>query len=188
MIDESTKQKGRQLRVLIIQNKAEEAKKIIDEIGASTYVDITVNPLIMSVIHKNNALVEYCLKNGGNANDSYHPNDAYISQSGDWVYKASKCRSALALACANGNVELVELLLKSGANPNAMNIADQSVIEEVFNINRSETDNSFLILRLLLQYGVDVNTKMSYNNGITFLELAKESNRTELLAEIEKFS
>lgn len=161
MIEEENKRKGRELRKLIMDGEHEKAIQMIDEIGVNTMIDATSSPMTMAVIHENIPVVTYCLKNGGNPDQLYHPN---VKETGQYTL--------LYLACRSNNVGLVKLLLESEADPNKQNNRGQYPIEGI--LESGNYNHSGDILKLLLHHGASADSPMSFNDGATFLEVIKE--------------
>jgi ankyrin repeat protein len=154
MIETSIIEQGRLLRKHIIEDEIEEAIQIMNEIGVNTPVDASVTPFVMACIHHKLDLVRNCLENGGNPNALYYPN---------------RCNniSVLAFSCERGYVNQVELLLKQQANPNYINGEGKSVLQFLL----AAPSNRKEILKLLLQYGADINVPMTFNDNQPFLEV-----------------
>ncbi len=75
----------------------------------------------------------------------------------------------LVVACRSGNYEMVEKLLKIGADPNKYLNGNFSPLEAAFIENN---ENRFQIAELLISYGADVNLHGSIQSPL-FLELSR---------------
>lgn len=65
---------------------------------------------------------------------------------------------ALLNACISSNPQIVEILLNYGANPNAKNHKNETILYYLCNYSK-ETQNNLSIIELLVQYGADINKK-----------------------------
>jgi ankyrin repeat protein len=93
-------------------------------------------------------------------------------------------KSFLALATTTGNAEIVELLIKFGADVNKSDGLDKTPIIHIsFIESRFIKDAHYKIVDILISHGANVNSKMPYKgprerlNGATALEIAKLFNR-----------
>ena len=133
----------------------------------------------------NNKIIDYIADHGGNINEIY----SFID------------KTILELAVDNNNIELVEMLIKKGADINRRNNKKESIImqllkkklisdndeemendkeddsdEEIYTDNMETTDN---IVKLLIKYHVNLHGKDQY--GKTVFELAIENMKLEIL-------
>lgn len=68
-------------------------------------------------------------------------------------------KSPLQVACAKGDYEIVEVLIKNGANVNFTAIGEESPLNAVI---ASESDDKFNIIKLLIKNGADPDKKDSF--------------------------
>jgi ankyrin repeat protein len=98
----------------------------------------------------------------------------WISKGAD-VNTVENGRPLLGWAAQNGNPEVVELLLKAGANPN---ISDSDDLKQTPLMRAVETQK-LNIVQLLLNYKANPNAEDSY--GVTALTMAIQSSRTDIV-------
>ncbi len=84
----------------------------------------------------------------------------------------------LIAACEVGNIEVVKLIIKYGANINKTDYGGNTPLIHAL-VNKKEN-----IIKFLVEYGADVNIK----GGFTALELAKENNQKKIIELIIKNS
>ena len=77
----------------------------------------------------------------------------------------------LFIACKNNNFELCEILLKNGVNVNITNKHNETLAHVLFTIDYPDVN----ILQLLIDNGIDLNTKTIYED--TPLHLACSNNK-----------
>lgn len=134
------------------------------------------NPLIKAVSHWKNkniiSLVTFLLEKGADVNVQPfgHPKESIL-------FKCSYCK----------NVELITLLVQSGAELNAVNQKGDTLLHKQLASTHEfwKKYSSAKFLKALLDMGADLNHKNT--DGKTPINLAKENNNEPALKVIEKF-
>ncbi len=80
--------------------------------------------------------------------------------------------TALSLACTKGRYEVVELLLKRGANKEHRNVSDYTPL------SLAASGGFVNIIKLLLQSGAEINSRTGSKLGISPLMLAAMNGNT----------
>ena len=89
-------------------------------------------------------------------------------------------------ACREGNLEIINLLIKEGANVNSKN--HYSTIYPLFDVINSMNNQKeyFLIIQLLIENGADINKVDSFGNTLLYHAIEKENiELIELLIQLD---
>lgn len=157
---------GSTLLMLTIKNQQYKSFEILLKNKANTRIHDTYegsSALIEACIskHYDVKFAKLLLEYGANVNDVQIDID-----------KEGKTRTPLMLASKTGKTDLVELLIKKGADLNYQNKSKQSALSESIMVNEYE------IVFLLLKNGADYNLPIDYN---------KEQNKTYYLVDELRF-
>ncbi|XP_035703978.1 ankyrin repeat domain-containing protein 17 isoform X5 [Folsomia candida] len=99
--------------------------------------------------------------------------DRLISQGADVEAQSERTKdTALSLACTKGRYEVVELLLKRGANKEHRNVSDYTPL------SLAASGGFVNIIKLLLQTGAEINSRTGSKLGISPLMLAAMNGNT----------
>jgi uncharacterized protein len=97
--------------------------------------------------------------------------------------KDSMNRTALMEAANFGHIDIVQLLLENGANPNLIYSNGQTALSDVA-YNWGDNEKGLKIIKLLCENGADVNIKFS--DGKTIMDRVK--NKKKLFKLLKKYS
>jgi len=118
-------------------------------------------PLYLANINRNINMIKLLLKYGAEINKIIH-------FGGDTVLKK---------AISNENIEIIKLLLDNDANPNLGDDKNNTPLQEAAIIFSFNDDSiSAVIIKLLLQYGADINSKNVVGVTPLFFACLQENN------------
>ena len=160
------------------QKKYEEIRMKLEKGADANEVDkeTGMTPLIFSVINEDIPILDLLLKNGANVNS-----------------RGKMEKPPLFYAISTGNIEIIEKLLRNGANVNdkytyrsyeeveSFDVSSVHIMSKDLQgtplIDTLYREKSMEIIKLLIEYGADVNIGNSHNK--TPLVFAVEQNRAD---------
>lgn len=171
------------------------AKKCIEhgaDLDASPWSGTCVTPLIAAILVRDIRLIDLLVSHGASVNTLIddEENKSFLKKLGGnrRIYNARKITPLGVAITKLWNFDVVKYLLEHGADPNVSNMAQDSWRRWMngspifFAINESDID----AVNLLIQWGANVNSYLTYNSGRkdTALDFAedrkKSSNGTKI--------
>ena len=146
------------------------------------------SPLILASEMDNNEIVKILLRYGanpnGNMDSSWKKKNVHELLASFKNSNEHPLFTPLIHASYRGNIELVDILLRSGANPN---VPDSNMNTPLLFAASSPSNNRFKIAEMLLKAGADINYFNSSHENKTAYEFAAEKSDLQMMKLLKKY-